>query len=60
MAYLPDGTTIRMGAKTITISRTENWYGREETSGVSLDVKHLDVLIKALSDLQRQHSYDNW
>lgn len=49
-----------MGAKTITISRTENWYGREETSGVSLDVKHLDVLIKALSDLQRQHSYDNW
>lgn len=61
-AYLPDGTKITLHGNSLTFSKTENWYGREETSGLTIDMKcvSMNIIITALSNLQTQKSYEEW
>lgn len=59
-AYLPDGTKITLSGKSLTFSKTDNWYGSVETNLLTIDSKDINVLITALSNLQKQKSYDEW
>lgn len=60
-AYLPDGTKIILSGKSIILTRTECvWYGETETNSLTIDANHINILITALSDLQKQKSYDDW
>lgn len=51
-------TTIYYDGKGVIITHDDNYWGRVETSSVT--ITNIGLLIKALQDIQKQISYDEW
>ena len=51
-------TTVSYNGKEVVITHSDNYWGREESS--SVPIKNIPLLIKALQDIQKEISYDNW
>lgn len=51
-------TTVSYNGKEVVITHSDNYWGLEESS--SVPVKNISLLIKALQDIQKEISYDNW
>jgi hypothetical protein len=53
-----ENTTVSYnGGDEVTITHSDNYWGREESSSVS--IKNIGLLIQALQDVQKQ-KYDGW
>lgn len=51
-------TTVYYNGKGVIITHEDNYWGRTESSSVS--ISNIGLLIKALQDIQKQKSYDEW
>ena len=51
-------TTIYYDGKGVIISHEDNYWG--QTNRQSVSISNIGLLIKALQDIQKQISYDNW
>lgn len=51
-------TTVSYNGKSVVIKYSDNYWGREEIS--SVPIHNIPLLIKALQDIQKEISYDNW
>lgn len=56
--YIDAETTVFYDGSNVVITHSDNYWGREESS--SVPNKNISLLIKALQDIQREISYDNW
>lgn len=53
-----ENTIIYYNGNGISIVHEDNYWGNIESS--SVPIKNIGLLIKALQDIQKQISYDNW
>lgn len=55
---IDDQTSVYYNGSEVVITYSDNYWGREERS--SVPIKNIDMLIKALQDIQQEISYDKW
>lgn len=53
-----ESTTVYYDGKNVSIVHEDNYWGRTESSAVPIN--NISMLIRALQDIQKQISYDNW
>ena len=55
---IDEHTSVYYNGNDVVITYSDNYWGRKESSPVP--IHNIPLLIKALQDIQKEISYDNW